>query len=391
MSLYSLARPLLFSLDPERAHRLALASLARISAHASLRRLVEARYALDTPELAVTVLGRTFSSCIGLGAGFDKDASVLPALGALGFGHVEIGTVTPLAQPGNQGVRLWRIREDEALFNWLGFNSAGAAAVADNLRAYRARFGGAGPAIGVNLGKNRETPVERATDDYVAGYRALFGFGDYFVVNVSSPNTPGLRTLQDSRLLDELVHALLEEAGTLSKASGRSAPPLLLKLSPDLGEADLEAAVDVALQRGAAGIVATNTSIQRDLVGGGRAPDKGGVSGRPITELSTRVVTSIRRQAGSRLPIIGVGGVFTGDDAFEKIRAGASLVQIHSGMIFRGPGIVRQVKQELSRRLRAEGLAHVSEAVGRAVDDLGPPVASGAAPTSGPIRRSAAV
>jgi dihydroorotate dehydrogenase len=389
MSLYGLARPLLFSLDPERAHHLALASLERLGAHPSLARLIGSRYALETSELAVTVLGRTFANCIGLGAGFDKNGSVLPGLGALGFGHVEVGTVTPRPQPGNPGVRLWRVPENQALVNWLGFNSEGADAAAAHLRAYRQRSGGRGPVIGINLGKNRDTPVESAADDYLAVLRKTFELGDYFVLNVSSPNTPGLRTLQDSRLLDELTHALLEEVAALARASGRAAPPMLLKLSPDLAEADLDAAVEVALARKADGIVATNTSIQRDLLGGGRGPDKGGISGRPLTELSTRVVASIRRRAGNRLPIIGVGGVFTGDDAYDKIRAGASLVQIHSGMIYRGPGIVKSIKEELARRLRAEGLRHVDEAVGRGVDQLGAPVGASASSTPAAPRTAA--
>jgi dihydroorotate dehydrogenase len=336
-----LVRPLLFRLDPERAHDLALhglAALSRLAGPIQRRRRVTDESTCDT-----TVFGIPFPSRVGVAAGLDKDGRALRAWPLLGFGFVEVGTVTARAQPGNPAPRLFRLPADRAVVNRMGFNNAGAAALAVRLH----RLGRLPVPLGISLGKSRLTPLEDAVGDYLTSLRLLHPFADYVAVNVSSPNTPGLRALQDRSALTALVDALVAESRVLA-GSARPAP-LLVKLAPDLGDAALEEVVDVCLGHGVSGLVATNTTLDRS---GLRRPDPhaaeaGGLSGAPLAPRALAVVRRIRAQAGDRLPVIGVGGISGPDDALRMVDAGASLVQLYTGLIYEGPAMVRRVAAAL--------------------------------------------
>ena len=345
--LYRLAGPVLRLLDPETAHGLAVAALEL--------GLVPRPVPFTDAILNIRLWGRDFANPVGLAAGFDKDARVADAMLAQGFGFVEVGSVTPLPQPGNPRPRVFRLTADGAAVNRLGFNSQGIDAVARHLRE-RARSG----IVGVNLGRNKDSA--EAVDDYVRGVRVLARLADYLVVNVSSPNTPGLRALQDREQLREL---LLGVQGALADVAERDRPPLLLKIAPDLTPDDKDDIAEVCLATGVDGLIATNTTIERPptLVGRGRS-ESGGLSGRPLFEPSTRVLGEMYRRVGHRLPLIGVGGIGDGRDAYAKIRAGASLVQLYTALIFHGPSLVNRIKRELAEALRADGFANLSEAVG---------------------------
>jgi dihydroorotate dehydrogenase len=336
-----LVRPALFRLDAERAHRLGLAGLALVSDVAGhLRRPAPAREKADS----ATVFGIDFPSRVGLAAGLDKDGRALRAWPLLGFGYVEVGTVTAQAQPGNPTPRLFRLPRDEAIVNRMGFNNAGAAALAVRLH----RLVPLPVPLGVSLGKSKATPVAEAVGDYLTSLRLLHRYADYVAVNVSSPNTPGLRSLQDSAALRDLVDALVAESRALAGERGRPVP-LLVKVAPDLSDAALEELVDVCLTHGVAGLVATNTTVARDALRhpGAVAAEPGGLSGRPLRARAVEVVGRIHRQAGDRLPVIGVGGISSADDALRLVEAGAALVQLYSGLIYQGPGLVRQVARAL--------------------------------------------
>jgi dihydroorotate dehydrogenase len=357
---------MLFRLDPETAHRLAHAVLHRVTpAQARRRRPV------PPPSLAVDVLGLRFDSPIGLAAGFDKGDASVAGLFGLGFSHVEIGTITPRPQPGNDRPRLFRLPEHRALVNRMGFNNAGAEACAARLAALppAARLG----PVGVNVGKNKVTPNEQAESDYLACIDRLHPYADYLVVNISSPNTPGLRELQERSALDRLLRACV--ARLAERAPGK---PLLVKLAPDLAPEALDEAVDVAIAAGAAGIIATNTTLSRAGVEGHpNAREQGGLSGAPLEKLATAVVRRCALRARGRVPIVGAGGVMSAEDAYAKIRAGASLVQVYTGLIYGGPAFVRKVNEGLARLLARDGYARVADAVGA---DLGPGAASGLSP-----------
>jgi dihydroorotate dehydrogenase len=316
---YGLLKPLLFGLDPERAHLLAMGSLALLEGAPSLARALRG---VDDPKDATEVFGLTFPNRIGLAAGLDKNAEAIVGLFALGFGFVEVGTVTPRPQPGNQAPRLFRVPEHGALINRMGFNNHGAKAMESRLAEVPWRPG----PIGVNLGKNKDTPNERAHEDYAACARLLARHADYLVVNLSSPNTPGLRALQEPDALRTILKATRAEAGQR---------PVLLKVSPDLTDEAVDAAVEVAIAEGAAGIIATNTTIARPF----DHPQSGGLSGKPLLQRSTQVLERVR----GRLPAIGVGGVFSPEDARLKLSAGASLVQIYTGLIYQGPKVVKRL------------------------------------------------
>ncbi|MDP6788539.1 MAG: quinone-dependent dihydroorotate dehydrogenase [Rhodospirillales bacterium] len=345
--LYPLAGPLLRLLDPECAHDLALAALER--------GLVPRPAPFEDAILQTRVLNRDFANPIGLAAGFDKDARVADAMLAQGFGFVEIGSVTPLPQPGNPRPRVFRLAADGAAVNRLGFNSQGVEAVAERL-GKRKRAG----IVGVNIGRNKDTA--QAVDDYVAATHVLARLADYLVLNVSSPNTPGLRALQDGDELRRLVFGVQEALADVAK---HERPPLLLKIAPDLMDEDKDDIAAVSLEAGIDGLIATNTTIERPstLVGRHRN-EAGGLSGRPLFEPSTRVLSEMYRRIGHRIPLIGVGGISDGHDAYAKIRAGASLVQIYTALIYHGPGLVNRIKRELAALLRADGFASLSEAVG---------------------------
>ena len=316
---------------------LALAGSLRPARHA-LRGL----YALRDPALAVEAFGLRFANPLGLAAGYDKNGLALRGLACLGFGHLELGTVTPAAQPGNPRPRLFRLPEDHGLINRLGFPNAGAAALQARLRRGRPP----GVVLGVNIGKGAETPLERATEDYVALLERFFDLADYLAVNVSSPNTTGLRRLQARRHLEGLLAALREARAARVRRSDRRLP-ILVKLAPDLSEAELEEAVGAIVEGEMDGIIATNTTLNRDSLRSSNSRETGGLSGRPLRDRSTQVIRQIHALTRGNLPIVGVGGIFEARDAAEKLQAGATLVQLYTGLIYRGPGIVREILRGL--------------------------------------------
>jgi len=354
LSLYrALVRPVLFRAgDAEAMHARVLAGLAWLSRHPALTRGLRAACALGMPGepgLEREVFGLRFPTPIGLAAGFDKNAIAIPALAALGFGFVEVGTITRLAQPGNPRPRLFRLPAEEALINRMGFNNEGAEAVAARL----ARLPQAPIPVGISIGKSKVAPLEEAAADYLAALDQLYPYGDYFAVNVSSPNTPELRALQERGRLDTLLAALTARLSERAHAEGRaSAKPLLVKVSPDLDEAALEAVVEVCLARGAAGLIAVNTTVARAPLGADIAPalreEPGGLSGRPLRARALEVVRVLHRLAGDRLPIIGGGGIATVDDARRMLDAGAALLQLYTGFIYEGPLLARRLARGLS-------------------------------------------
>src|SRR5262245_21745647 len=334
-SLYEgLVRPLLFSLDAETAHHFTIASLHRASHfNPALRALKR----FTPPSKPKTLFGLTFPNPIGLAAGLDKNGVALPAWAALGFGFIEIGTVTAMAQPGNSKPRIFRLPAQQAVINRLGFNNDGADAIALRLRGVRES--GRWPAIpvGINIGKSRATPLERATDDYLYSFRLLRDFADYITLNVSSPNTPGLRELQEPRQLSELLHAISNEPGTATK-------PVLIKISPDLSSSELEAILNVCVENGVAGIIATNTTLDHSSVPPER-DEEGGLSGAPLREKATVLVREI--VARSTIPVIASGGICDAASAREKFQAGAQLIQLYTGFVYRGPGLLREIIDNL--------------------------------------------
>lgn len=356
--LYRLVRVILFLFPAETAHRLGMASLRALSAFPTLCRWLRRRATLAAsrpgPSLEVHLGALTFPNPIGLGAGLDKDAEAVAGLFGLGFGFVEVGTLTPRPQPGNPRPRLWRIPEHRALLNRMGFNNHGALAAAQRLERLTFRPG----PVGVNLGKNKDTPLETAAEDYCACVDSLAPRGDYVVINASSPNTPGLRALQEPEALAQLLRAVRTRLDTV--APGK---PLFLKIAPDLTPEAVDAIVDLALAARVDGLIATNTTIARPFEHA-LAKEAGGLSGAPVRELANAVIRRAYLRSEGKLPIIGIGGVFTGADAYEKLRAGASLVQVMSGLVYAGPGMVRGMLDELSALLERDGFRAVSEIVG---------------------------
>jgi dihydroorotate dehydrogenase len=344
--LYQRAFPLLDRIDPERAHRLAIAALKT--------GLIGADRRPDPPILAQTVFGMAFPNPIGLAAGFDKDGEVYRQTLALGFGFVELGSVTPKPQPGNPRPRLFRLTADRAVINRMGFNNRGIAAMAARLQGRVAARG----IVGINLGKNKDQTDAAA--DYAAGTQLLGPLADYLVINVSSPNTPGLRALQSRDALAALIASVLEARAQLTRR-----PPLLLKIAPDLTDADRQDIAEVALAAGLDGLIVSNTTIARPAGLDPRfAQEAGGLSGRPLLQPSTETLRDLYRRTSGKLPIIGVGGIACAADAYAKIRAGASLVQLYSALVFDGPGLVRRIKDDLAALLARDGFSHVAEAVG---------------------------
>ncbi len=349
-ALWRLTRPALFALDAEAAHHAAMWGLSLFEGAGGLASAV--RKTMGADRLPTQVGALPFPNCVGLAAGLDKNAEAISGLFALGFGAVEVGTVTPRPQPGNPLPRLFRIPAEQALINRMGFNNDGADAIAARLAEATFRPG----PVGANLGKNKDTPIEAAAGDYVAAARRLGPVADYLVVNLSSPNTPGLRTLQQPQVLEGLL-----KAARLAAGPGK---PLWLKIAPDLSDDAVEAAVDVAIACGVDALVATNTTLARPFFHP-LAAEAGGLSGAPVRARSTQVVRRAFLHAGGKLPIVGVGGIFSGADAWEKIRAGASLVQLYTGFVYGGPLCVKRILEELDALLRGAGLTSVTQAVGR--------------------------
>ncbi len=338
---YALARPLLFQLDPERAHELTLAALAATQ-RTPLARAWGAALVPDP----VTVAGLAFANRIGLAAGMDKNARCIDAFGAMGFGFVEVGTVTPLAQPGNPKPRMFRLPAADALINRLGFNNDGLAAFVGNVR--RARFRSRGGILGLNIGKNAATPIERAGDDYLACLAGVYPYADYVTVNISSPNTKNLRDLQGDAALDALLRSLRARRGELADEHGRVVP-LFVKIAPDLDGGEIERVAAALLHNGIDGVVATNTTLARSAVAHLRhGGETGGLSGAPLLAASNLVVSQLRAALGPAYPIIGVGGVTSGADAVAKRAAGADVVQIYTGFIYKGPALVGQAAKAMA-------------------------------------------
>ena len=340
--LYPLARDLLFKLEPEAAHALALGAIARVGAIPPLRAALRARFAAPDAE-PVEVFGLRFPTRVGLAAGYDKDGEGWRGLAALGFGHIEVGTVTPLPQPGNPRPRVFRLPDRRSLINRMGFPGRGADAVARRLR----RPDTTEVVLGVNIGKQKTTPLEAAADDYERLMDVFAPLADYLAVNISSPNTPGLRQLQDPAFLGALLGRIAARQAALADAAGARVP-VLVKLAPDLDPDQLRTAVDAVVDAGLDGIVATNTTVSREAVAGHpRAGEEGGLSGAALTDMSTRVVAAIVEHLGGALPVIGVGGIMSPEDARAKLDAGAVLVQLYTGLIYEGPGLVRRILRSL--------------------------------------------
>ena len=340
MALYPLIRPLMFALDAERAHR------ATIEALKFAHRLPPRRFA---PSLRTRVAGIDFPSPVGLAAGFDKDAEVAEAMLGLGFGFVEVGTVTPRPQPGNPKPRLFRLVIDEAVINRLGFNNEGQDAAFERLRNHLGLHG----VIGVNVGANKDSANFVA--DYAEGIRRMAPVARYVAINISSPNTPGLRGLQDQGALEELLAAVAEARGS---------KPIFLKLAPDLEPGDPERIVRAAIDHGIDALIVGNTTVSRPPLNSRHAGEAGGLSGAPLKPLALDSLRKFRSASGGQIPLIGVGGIATADDAWERIRAGASLVQLYTAMIYQGPGIAMRIAKGLARHIERAGLASIAEAVG---------------------------
>lgn len=337
----SLLKPLLFRLQPEQAHHLTFSSIKNVFQFPGAAALAEKIFALDDPKLERELFGLKFKNPIGLAAGLDKDARLVDELATLGFGFVEIGTLTPRPQSGNPQPRLFRLPQDESLINRMGFNNEGVEAAVQRLRKSRHQT-----IIGGNIGKNKDTPNEDAASDYLYCFEALYEVVDYFVVNVSSPNTPNLRELQDKEPLKKLLSALQD------RNAGKGKPrPILLKIAPDLSQSQLDDIISLVGETGIAGIIATNTTISRE---GLLTPKElvnnigaGGLSGKVLRERSTEVIRYLHTQSGGSFPIIGVGGIHSPEAAIEKLEAGASLIQLYSGFIYEGPSLIRNIKRSL--------------------------------------------
>lgn len=356
----NLGKPFFFKLDPERAHHMVIGGLHTAGSMPGGAGLLRSMYGVkETADLAVDLFDLHFPTPIGLAAGLDKNAQAVVGFSNIGFGFMEVGTVTPVGQPGNEQPRLFRLPPDEALINRMGFNNEGAAAMAARLAALPER----NIPIAVNIGKNKDTPNEEAYLDYEKCLRELYPYGDFFVVNISSPNTPGLRNLQAGNELSSLLTHIMGEMGKQESKHGKK-KHILVKIAPDVSNDELEGMVDVLVKSGVSGVIASNTTLSREGLSHPNAKETGGLSGRPLTRRSTEIVSRIYQQTGGKLPIIGSGGIFTAQDAYDKIKAGASLVEIYTSLIYEGPEVNRKLHAGLRELLRRDGFRHISEAVG---------------------------
>jgi len=338
--MYKLIKPILFQFDPENIHHLVTGVLHRVNRIWGVKSLLKNTFQLEDKRLEREVMGLKFKNPIGLAAGFDKNATMVEDMAEFGFGFIEIGTVTPLPQPGNEKPRMFRLASDQALINRMGFNNQGVDVAADRLK----RVDRKGMIIGGNIGKNKNTPNEDAVNDYIKCFDRLFDVVDYFVVNVSSPNTPGLRDLQDKEPLKNILNTLQQR----NKKNDISRP-ILLKIAPDLTNSQLDDIIEIVRETKIAGVVATNTTISRE---GLLAPEKllqesGGLSGKPLSKRSTEVIRYLSEHSNKSFVIIGVGGIHNREDALEKISAGASLIQIYTGFIYEGPGLIKRILKGL--------------------------------------------
>ena len=338
--LYRLMRNLMFRLDAEKAHHLGLTGLNMMEMTGLSSLLYK-----KMPGTPVRVMGLTFPNAVGLAAGLDKNGDYIEAMSALGFGFVEIGTVTPRPQPGNPKPRLFRIPEAEGIINRMGFNNLGVDHLIEQVKVAKTNS-----LIGINIGKNFDTPVEKAVDDYLIGLNKVYPFADYVTINISSPNTPGLRTLQFGESLDELLQALELEQEKLAQQYGKYVP-MAVKVAPDLSRDEVQQLADAFTKHRVDAVIATNTTMSRDQVAGlPHADEAGGLSGAPVFDKSTEVVRQFRQALPEDLPIIAAGGIMCGKDAVEKLDAGAALVQIYSGLIYHGPALIRDILQTIEKR-----------------------------------------
>ncbi|MBD1372230.1 quinone-dependent dihydroorotate dehydrogenase [Hazenella sp. IB182357] len=357
--MYTTLRKALFSMNPETIHHLTINSLKTLQKTKYIERLYRQKWTVHHEKLSQHTLGLSFLNPVGLAAGFDKHAEVYPALASFGFGFIEVGTLTPRPQAGNPTPRLFRLPADQALINRMGFNNHG---VESALRSFASLPRPTAP-IGINLGKNKDTPNDLASDDYTYSLKKLYAYGDYFVINISSPNTKGLRDLQHidalKKLLDTIIHtrAILQDKHRVKK-------PILLKIAPDLSDEQLQDVIHTSLQIGIDGIIATNTTLARNQLRSSNQTQSGGLSGKPLADPSTDIIRKVYQIIQGRIPIIGVGGIFTGADAYEKFKAGANLIQVYTGMIYHGPAIAKKINMELLTLLEQDSINHIGDIIG---------------------------
>ena len=352
--MYKLIRPLLFRLDAERSHDIVLSALSACSRHRMSLRLLELAGGGPAPDIPCQIAGLSMPNPIGLAAGLDKTAGAFPALARFGFGSLELGTVTPRPQPGNAGKRMFRIEDDAALINRMGFNSPGLVAFLENLTRLRSN---SDSILGINIGKNAETPIQRAAEDYLIALDSVYIFADYIAVNVSSPNTADLRSLQNYQNLDEFIHQLVQRRNELAVEFGKSVP-LMLKIAPDLSPREIESIAIPVLRHRLDGVIATNTTVQRPATSHAVYSEKGGLSGRPLKTLSNSAIRHLSSCLQTRVPIIGVGGIENVADIIEKIRLGASMVQIYTSFVYQGPATVYSLLRGLEQRMDS---MHISD------------------------------
>jgi dihydroorotate dehydrogenase len=347
--MYAILRPLLFRIDAERAHQMTLGLLCWAGNFPLTNRLIEAAYRQSDPRLNIEAFGLRFANPVGLAAGYDKNGVAVRGLGALGFGHIEVGTVTRIPQAGNPRPRIYRVREAYGLINSMGFPNDGV----DNLQVSRGRA-----RVGINIGKGKDTPLERAAEDYAELLRRMSSQADYIAVNVSSPNTLGLRQLQARAAMEELLKTLVAVRATLSPRV-----PLLVKIAPDLSDAEIEDAAGAAMAAGIDGIIATNTTTSREGIPARYTELKGGLSGAPLRARANAVMRRLAQSTGGKLPLIGVGGIASAADALERLRAGARLVQVYTALVYAGPSVARQINAGLLRACETEGARNVCELI----------------------------
>jgi len=357
--LYPLLRPFFFSLDPEQAHNLSINALRLLQASQ-----VRPKPALSHSCLSQDLWGLRFPNPIGLAAGYDKNAQIPRVWSLLGFGFAELGTITAKAQPGNPKPRIFRLAQDSALINRLGFNNDGATAIAKRLPGLLSSLHPRPVPLGFNIGKSKVTSLEEAVDDYLESCEKLLPFADYLVVNVSSPNTPELRKLQEPKRLRKLLEAVLNYIQQFAKTSNTSPKPLLVKIAPDLNDTEIGEIAQLALSVGVSGLIAANTTIERPGLRSASS-ETGGLSGRPLARRASEVLSTLYRAVEGQLPLIGVGGIFSAEDAYERICAGASLIQIYTAMIYAGPLLAKRIVRGLIRITERDRVSHLSQIVGK--------------------------
>ncbi|PCI29189.1 MAG: dihydroorotate dehydrogenase (quinone) [SAR324 cluster bacterium] len=360
--MYSLLQPILYSFDPEQIHEWTLGLCRRAEKIPGFMGLIGSMFSFDDPRLAVSIGNLTFANPVGLAAGFDKNGIAVPWLHALGFGHVEVGTVTPKPQPGNPKQRLFRLREDLAVINRMGFNNDGVEALVRSLQGINRQA-----PVGINLGKNKDTPMEEAAQDYVKGLKAAWELADYFTINISSPNTQNLRSLQQEEFLYPFIREIIQTRDQLVEQRG-SYRQVWLKIAPDLTDQELEIICGIVLDLKVDALVVTNTTISRPGLQSPQREEMGGLSGKPVFELSNQVLSEVARLTQGQIPLIGVGGIFSAQDAFHKLSLGASLVQVLTGLIYQGPGLVRSINKGLVGKLNKNKLSTITQLTGSAFE-----------------------